>query len=79
MLKRGCSSPRERTTSLHAPSGILNTEDEHEAKALFRGFRGFQSGTTLVEVVREKKEAGCRPASEDRNIVKAAAGATGQN
>jgi len=30
-------------------------EDEHEAKALFRGLRGFRSGTTLIEDVREKR------------------------
>ena len=31
MLGMGFSSPRERTTSLHAPSRILNIWDEHEA------------------------------------------------
>jgi hypothetical protein len=46
---------RERTMSLHAPSGILNMEDEHEAKVLFHGFRGFWSGTTLIEAMREKR------------------------
>ena len=42
---------RERTTSLHATSRILNTRDEHEAKALFRGLRGLRTGTTLTKAV----------------------------
>ena len=54
-LERGRSCPRERTTSLHVPSGILNTRDEHEAKALFRGLRGLRTGTSVTEAVRERR------------------------
>ena len=52
MHKMGCFSPIERTTSLHAPSRILNTEDEHEAWALFRGMRGLRAGKTVIKAGR---------------------------
>jgi hypothetical protein len=40
-------------TSLRVPWEILNTREEHEARALFRGMRGFRTGTPTTEVVRE--------------------------
>ena len=41
--RRGCSRPTERTTSLRAPWEILNTREEHEARALFPGMRAFRN------------------------------------
>jgi hypothetical protein len=47
--------PREIMTSRHVPSGILNTQYEHEAKVpMFRGRLGFRSGMSIIEAVREK-------------------------
>jgi 1-deoxy-D-xylulose 5-phosphate reductoisomerase len=34
---------------------MLNTQDEHEAKALFRGRLGFPSVMTVIEAVIEKR------------------------
>ena len=53
MLERGCSRPTERTTSLRVPWEILNTREEHEARALFRGMRAFRTRTPTTEAVQE--------------------------
>ena len=52
----------ERRTSCHAPSGIQNTVDEHEAqKDPFRGSMGFPTAVTLIEAgggKRKRRQAG---------------------
>ena len=54
MLKSDGSVPIERMTSLHAPLGIKNTKDEHEApQAPSRGHMGFprKGKKFLIEVI----------------------------
>ena len=53
--RSGVFQPNRENTSLRVPWEILNTREEHEARALFRGMRGFQTGTPTTEPVRERR------------------------
>ena len=69
MLKRDGSFPIERTTSSHAPLGIKNTKDEHEAQKApnrrnlvslptgrnipIEAIRGERKGRQLKELIRQ--------------------------
>jgi hypothetical protein len=49
---------RENDKLTHMPLGILNTQDEHEAKApVFRGRKDFPSmkTRTVTKIVRERR------------------------
>ena len=61
--RKGRSFPTERTMSSHRPSGILSTQDEHEARqAPFRGRLGFpaQAVTKPERGIGNMSSAICR-------------------
>ena len=53
--RKGVFMPNRRMTSLRAPWKILNTREEHEARALFPGMRAFRTGMMTTGPVQERR------------------------
>ena len=51
--RTGVFQPNRENDELTRALGNPEHPEEHEAKALFRGMRGLQSGTLTIEAVRE--------------------------
>ena len=55
-VQDGKFNPDRENDERHAPSGMLNTVDEHEAhQAPFYGRLGFSTAVTLIEAEGEKR------------------------
>jgi len=50
---------------------MLNTREEHEAKALFCGMRGLRIGMTTIEAVRERRSRRSRRRRRKHSALKA--------
>ena len=53
--RKGVFTPNRENDELRAPWEILNTREEHEARALFPGMRAFRNGTTTIGAVQERR------------------------